>query len=73
MDGAPLDDLDGMPLDGAALRNAARSAKVEELDGKPIDVDLDGEPIKDSADKTGAPFWVATRKFVLCTVQRIGI
>ena len=43
MDGEPLSDLDGLPLDGSAI-----TAIKEELDGAPISEDLDGMPIGES-------------------------
>lgn len=43
LDGAPLEDVDGAPLDGAALDGA----QLDDLDGLPIksrEEDLDGVP-----------------------------
>lgn len=45
LDGAPLDDVDGMPIDGAPIDGAP----LDDLDGMPIkgsDDDLDGIPCK---------------------------
>ncbi|XP_065220157.1 U2 snRNP-associated SURP motif-containing protein isoform X2 [Planococcus citri] len=61
LDGAPLsegndgEDLDGIPLDGAALLKGAlkhkypmmRSVVHDDIDGVPLDDDLDGVPLED--------------------------
>ncbi len=47
LDGAPLDDVDGMPIDGAPIDGAP----LDDLDGMPIkgtDDDLDGVPCKNA-------------------------
>lgn len=47
LDGAPLDDVDGMPIDGAQIDGAP----LDDLDGMPIkgtDDDLDGVPCKNA-------------------------
>lgn len=41
LDGAPIEDLDGIPIDGLPFRDSAPC----DLDGKPMDVDLDGDPL----------------------------
>ncbi|KAL0272337.1 UNVERIFIED_CONTAM: hypothetical protein PYX00_005352 [Menopon gallinae] len=60
IDGAPLeeniedDDLDGLPLDGAALlKTAIKSLKKDEedIDGIPMDY-IDGEPMEDDVPQT---------------------
>ena len=49
LDGAPL-DLDGMPLDGDAIKASAK--ENNDVDGAPLD-DVDGVPLNDDID--GAP------------------
>lgn len=47
LDGAPFDDVDGMPIDGAPIDGAP----LDDLDGMPIkgtDDDLDGIPCKNA-------------------------
>lgn len=49
LDGAPLDDVDGMPIDGAPIDGAP----LDDLDGMPIkgsDDDLDGIPCKNAGN-----------------------
>lgn len=41
LDGAPIEDLDGIPIDGLPFRDSAPC----DLDGKPMDVDFDGDPL----------------------------
>lgn len=50
LDGAPIEDIDGIPIDGMPFKEPASS----ELDGKPLDVDLDGDPLV-AEDLDGMP------------------
>ncbi|XP_053594107.1 U2 snRNP-associated SURP motif-containing protein isoform X2 [Microplitis demolitor] len=68
IDGAPLsdvdgdvgEDLDGVPLDGAALLKGAMklgltpqlSSNYDDIDGVPMDDDIDGIPMEDSRTQT---------------------
>ncbi|KAG8034695.1 hypothetical protein G9C98_007771 [Cotesia typhae] len=68
IDGAPLsdvdgdtgEDLDGIPLDGAALLKGAMklgltpqpSSNYDDIDGVPMDDDIDGIPMEDSRTQT---------------------
>ncbi|PWA18181.1 hypothetical protein CCH79_00004130 [Gambusia affinis] len=64
VDGAPLEDVDGVPIDAAPIDGAPiDGAPLDDLDGVPIksiDDDLDGIPLDQSA---GATFKVAPSKW----------
>ncbi|XP_039616431.1 U2 snRNP-associated SURP motif-containing protein isoform X3 [Polypterus senegalus] len=54
LDGAPLDDVDGVPIDGSAIDGAP----IDDLDGIPIksiDDDLDGVPLMELPGQTKEP------------------
>ena len=70
MDGAPLEDVDGMPIDGAVMDGAPLDgAPLEDLDGVPIkapEEDLDGVPCEWSslARRPGRRLWCTEVHFV---------
>ncbi|XP_014260927.1 U2 snRNP-associated SURP motif-containing protein [Cimex lectularius] len=47
------DDLDGVPLDGATLlKGAYKHTNVDDIDGIPMDDDIDGKPMEFGSKKT---------------------
>nr|XP_018913617.1 PREDICTED: U2 snRNP-associated SURP motif-containing protein [Bemisia tabaci] len=63
VDGAPLsdvdepgeEDLDGIPLDGAALLKSAMKNHLPPSSSRPLDTDIDGLPMEDDEDIDGVP------------------
>ena len=66
VDGSPLEDVDGVPIDGGAIDGAP-------IDGAPLD-DLDGVPIKPmEEDIDGIPCeWLLENVFIL-VLMRISV
>lgn len=56
VDGAPLEDFDGVPLSSEkiAAQNIEGDETVEDVDGLPIDPDVDGEPVPEMINKPPA-------------------
>lgn len=69
LDGAPFDDVDGMPIDGAPIDGAA----LDDLDGMPIkatDDDLDGIPCKNADNSDCFFFYFHTLSYLLGTIDK---